>query len=107
MRLTTTTARSSFLWLIPQNPTPTPKPSKSSCSKVVDDLVNRAPYVLPGSRSNYMANAGRAMAYLAVNTFGKGHGDPSLTVDGFNQELAEDPQDGEVYKHIYWHTSAI
>lgn len=47
------------------------------------------------------------MAYLGVNTFGKGHGDPSLTVDGFKQELAGDPQGGDVYKHIYGHAGAI
>jgi hypothetical protein len=54
-----------------------------------------------------MANTGRAMAYLGVNTFGKGHDDPSLTIDGFKDDLIRDGQGGDVYKHIYAHAGAI
>jgi hypothetical protein len=47
------------------------------------------------------------MAYLAVNTFGKGHDNPSLTVDGFNNDLITNGQGGDVYKHVYGHAGAI
>jgi hypothetical protein len=70
-------------------------------------LVNRAPYLLPGSRSKAMADIGRSMAYLAVNTFGKGHDDPKLTTDGFKNDLVKDGQGGDVYKHIYGHAGAM
>lgn len=54
-----------------------------------------------------MSNAGRAMAYLAVNTFGKGHDDPSLSVDGFKNDLITNGQGGDAYKHIYGHAGAM
>jgi hypothetical protein len=54
-----------------------------------------------------MADIGGALAYLGVNTFGKGHDDPSLTTDGFKSDLISGGQGGDVYKHIYGHAGAI